>query len=198
MELIIIRHGRPERIENAAGPADPPLTEVGIKQAEAVAVWLLGEQIDSIYVSPMRRARETSEPLERLSGMEASVVAGIREFDDDADRYIPMEELKADKEAWRAWLAENRETRRDEFYAEVLAALAGIAADNRGKRVAVVCHGGVINTWAADVLGMGPQMFFAPDYTSVNRFMVASTGERSVASLNDIGHLRQHPDLVLG
>ena len=44
--------------------------------------------------------------------------------------------------------------------------------------------------WAARVLGIGPEMFFEPYYTSVNRFVAASTGQRSVASLNEIGHLR--------
>ena len=61
----------------------------------------------------------------------------------------------------------------------------------------MICHGGVINTYAADVLGLGGQMFFAPDYTSINRFMVASSGERSVLTLNDTGHLRSRPDLLL-
>ncbi len=198
MELIIVRHGRPERIENADGPADPPLTEAGHRQAAAVAEWLRSEQIDRIVVSPMQRARQTAAPIEAALGLTAEVVDGVREFDDDHNAYIPMEEMRADKEAWRNWLTEMAETNRDAFRSEVLDALKIVAAENRGRRVAVVCHGGVINIWAADVLGLSDQMFFAPDYTSINRFMVASTGERSVVSLNDIGHLRHLPDLVLG
>lgn len=162
-----------------------------------MADWLKVERIDALYVSPMTRARQTSHPLEEAVGLEAEVVDGVREFDDQDSAYIPMEDMKADKEAWRAWLAENAAANRDAFHAEVIASLTEIAATNRGRRVAVVCHGGVINAWAADVLGLGNQMFFAPDYTSINRFMVASSGERSVVSLNDIGHLRTTPDLVL-
>ncbi len=198
MELIIVRHGRPERIEHADGEvADPELTDAGHRQAAALAEWMRAEHIDDLYVSPMARARQTSVPLETLLGIEATVVPGVREFDDGESAYIPMEELKADKEAWRAYLAENEQMTRDEFRAEVLDALASIVGANRGKRVAVVCHGGVINTYAADVLGLGGAMFFAPDYTSINRFMVASSGERSVLSLNDTGHLRATPDLLL-
>lgn len=197
MELIIIRHGRPERVENESEAADPPLTDAGRRQAEAMAVWMQNERLDAIYVSPMVRARETSHPLEAALGMQAEVVPGVREFDGEEPHYIPMEELKADKEQWQAFLAENEAHTRDEFRAEVLAALDEIIGANRGKRIAVVCHGGVINTYAADVLGLGHRMFFAPDYTSINRFMVASSGERSVVSLNDIGHLRHLPDLVL-
>ena len=198
MELIIVRHGRPERIENADGAiADPELTDAGHRQAVAMADWMKAEHIDSLYVSPMARARQTSAPLESALGIEAAVVPGVREFDDGESAYIPMEEMKADKEAWRAFLAENETMTRDEFRAEVLHALAEIAASNRGRRVAVVCHGGVINTYAADVLGLAGAMFFAPDYTSINRFMVASSGERSIVSLNDTGHLRSSPELLL-
>lgn len=198
MELIIIRHGRPERIENADGSvADPELTDVGHRQAEAGAEWLKSERIDAIYVSPMARARQTSNPLESALGLEAVVVDGVREFDDGESAYIPVEELKADKEAWRAYLAESAHLTRDDFRAEVLDALNEITGSNRGKRVAVVCHGGVINTYAADVLGLDGSMFFNPHYTSINRFMVASSGERTVVSLNDCGHLRAHPELLL-
>jgi len=198
MELIIIRHGRPERIENAEGEvADPGLTQVGHDQAAAMAEWMKAERVDEIYVSPMARARQTSAPLETTFSMEATVVPGVREFDDGESAYIPMEEMKADKEAWRAFLAENESKTRDEFRAEVLSSLNEITGANRGKKVAVVCHGGVINTYAADVLGLGGAMFFNPHYSSINRFMVASSGERSVVSLNDCGHLRATPELIL-
>ena len=46
MDLIIVRHARPERVENddSDGPADPPLSQLGIKQARAVADFLKGEK----------------------------------------------------------------------------------------------------------------------------------------------------------
>jgi len=198
MELIIIRHGRPERIDNADGEvADPGLTEIGHGQAAAMGDWMQAEHLDAIYVSPMARARQTSAPLESVFDMEATVVPGVREFDDGESAYIPFEEMKADRELWKAYLAESHDKTRDEFRAEVLDSLAEITASNRGKKVAVVCHGGVINAYASDVLGLGGAMFFNPHYSSINRFMVASSGERSVVSLNDCGHLRATPDLLL-
>ncbi len=197
MELIIIRHGRPERIENADGPADPDLTDVGHAQAQAMADWMKGEPLDHIYVSSMVRARQTAAPLEAAFGIEATVEDGVREFDDDASHYIPVEEMKKDKEAWKAFLAENGSKTRDKFNNTVVSSLTEIVDSNRGKKVAVVCHGGVINAWAADVLGLDASMFFNPNYTSINRFMCASSGERSVLSLNDMGHLRDKPELYL-
>jgi hypothetical protein len=37
---------------------------------------------------------------------------------------------------------------------------------------------------------VGPQMLFLPAYTSISRVLFASTGQRSLASLNETGHLR--------
>ena len=78
-----------------------------------------------------------------------------------------------------------------EFQRAVVQALEGIVATNSGRRVAVVCHGGVINVWAAHVLRLDNPLFFDPTYTSVNRFLAAGSGERSVVSLNETAHLRQ-------
>lgn len=198
MELIIIRHGRPERVEGADGAADPDLTDVGVAQAEQMAAWMKTEGVDVIYASPMARARQTSAPLESTMGIEAIIAEGVREFDAEHSSYIPVEELRADKEKWREYLANEINGDRSAFFAEVNDTLAGITSRHRGQKVAVVCHGGVINAYASDVLGLEPRMFFNPDYTSINRFMVASSGERSVRSLNDVGHLRPHPHLNLG
>ncbi len=197
MELIVVRHARPERIEDADGPADPPLTDVGHRQARAVAGYLGGQRVDALYVSPMVRARQTAAPLERLLGVEATVRPGLVEFDADDPSYIPVEELQADKDAWKEYLANEANTDRSRFVATAVATIDKIAADHRGQRVVVVCHGGVINAWAHHVMSTPDSLFFNPDYTSINRFMVASTGEKSVVSLNETPHLVQ-AELRLG
>jgi 2,3-bisphosphoglycerate-dependent phosphoglycerate mutase len=197
MELILVRHARPEQILDAVGPADPPLTEIGHRQARAVAAWLAGESIDALYTSPMVRARQTTEPLARLLGLEATVVDGVREYDATESSYVPMEVLRQDKEAWRKFLEEEAGLDRSDFASEVATSLERLIDAHRGQRIVVVCHGGVINTWAGRVLGLGDQLFFNPDYTSINRFMAASSGERSVVSLNEAAHLRGAADLRL-
>jgi 2,3-bisphosphoglycerate-dependent phosphoglycerate mutase len=194
MELVIIRHGLPiTRVTDDGTAADPPLSEVGRKQAQRMADWLADEAFDAIYVSPLRRARETVAPLATSKGMGAEVHPGVAEFDQHSDTYIPLEELKViNYELWRRQMEEKRFGEADphEFREVVVAALSEIAGSHRGGRVAVVCHGGVINAWASHVLGIHEVFFFDPTYTSINRFMVASTGQRSVVSLNEAAHLR--------
>ena len=73
MELILIRHGLPLRIETDDGkPADPDLSDTGHQQAALMAAWLEQEHIDAIYSSPMNRAQQTAEPLAAISIMSAS------------------------------------------------------------------------------------------------------------------------------
>ena len=46
MELLVIRHGLPLRIERDDGePADPELSELGQRQADRIAEWLSDEPI---------------------------------------------------------------------------------------------------------------------------------------------------------
>ena len=49
-------------------------------------------------------------------------------------------------------------------------------------------HGGVINAYVGEVLGLGQEMFFLPENTSLNSVDVDG-GTRSVRFLNDVLHL---------
>lgn len=193
MELILIRHGLPEKIINEDGkPADPPLSERGQQQAARMAQWMHSEQIDRLYSSPMKRAVETAEPLSTLSGLEIEIKDGVAEYDQNAEFYIPVEELKElDYDRWLRLMRGEVESDFGDFSNRVIKDLSSIIAANKGKRVAVTCHGGVINVWTAHVIGFAPRLFFNPDYTSINRFRAASSGEKSVINLNEAVHLKQ-------
>ncbi len=194
MEIVLIRHGLPLRIENEDGtPADPPLSENGHSQARLMAAWLRNEEFDRIYASPLKRAHETAQPLAEELGMDITVRDGVAEYDQDSQTYIPVEELKlVDYDRWKSLMQNGYDNEEDFllFARTVVDALEQIIRENRGKKVAVVCHGGVINVWSAHVIGLAPKLFFNPDYTSINRYMAATTGERSVITLNQAVHLQ--------
>jgi probable phosphoglycerate mutase len=189
LELILIRHGLPERRDDTS---DPPLSAVGREQARRVAAWLAPERIDAVFSSTMLRARQTAEPFAGDHGHAVDCHDGICEFDRASGAYVPMEELK--RENYAAWLAMatgDHSVDIATFQAGVVDTLEGIIAAHPGdRRVAVFCHGGVINVWTAHVLGMAPRLFFQPDYTSLHRFMCARTGQRNILSLNERAHLR--------
>ena len=199
VELIFVRHGLPLHVVKDDGsPADPPLSDLGNQQAAAVAEYLSDEHLDAIYVSTMARARQTAAPLEDALGLTAAIRHGIAEIDRNSASYIPMEELKRiDYERWKSFIADGGPQEEDpaEFQDLVKETVTEIVEDHRGQRVAVVCHGGVINAYASDVLGhdRGDIFFCDVDYTSITRVLVASTGQRSILSLNETSHIRHLP-----
>jgi len=194
MELVIVRHAEPVRIVDADGPADPPLTERGLLQAKAVAEWLGAEQIDALYSSPLRRAIQTAQPIAAACGLEMVLDDDVAEYDRHNTSYIPYEELKRARDPQFLALVENR---LEEYATEgaawrdsVIAAMGRIIAAHPGQRVAVVCHGGVVNVFAANVLDLERELFFEPEYTSITRVAASRQGVRSIASLNETPHLR--------
>ena len=194
MELILIRHALPLRIQKEDGtPADPGLSEKGIEQARRLARWMGSEKLEAIYSSPMNRAQMTAKFLADIQGIEVTIEPGVMEFDNQSSIYVPMEELKAkDYDRWLNLVSGGFEKlfNLSDFRKTVLESLGKIIQQHSGKRVAVVCHGGIINIWAAHVLGIDKFLFFAPEYTSINRFLASGKGQRSVASLNETAHLR--------
>jgi probable phosphoglycerate mutase len=195
MELLIIRHGLPIRRELTEGAADPELSPQGREQAEHLARYLSTERIDAVYASPMARARETAAPLADQLGVEIRISPGVAEWDQNSPEYVPVEELKAANDPrWHAMLAGewSSDESEDDFRARVLESIEMIVNDHQGERVAVVCHGGVINGYLSHILGIGEfaRGFFYPNYTSINRVAAASSGERSVVTVNETSHLR--------
>ncbi|MEZ5297357.1 MAG: histidine phosphatase family protein [Ilumatobacteraceae bacterium] len=194
MQLLLIRHALPERRENTDGPADPDLTEDGHRQAEHLAAYLATESIHAVYTSPMRRARQTAEPLARVLGVEPVVVDGVAEFDRNASEYIPLEELKAAGDPRFLDYMSSLDQADDpaEFVTRVVSSIGDIIDAHPGESAAVVCHGGVINTFVAPVLGLPtePPGFFYPNYTSIHRVAASRSGVRSIVTLNETSFLR--------
>jgi len=188
MELILIRHGLPER---SAETADPPLSAEGHEQARRVARWLADERIDAVFSSPMIRAVETARPYVSALGHQLKLHEGVVEFDRDTGTYVPLEVLKReDYAAWRAFVSGEVGTDITTFQKMVVTALEEIVESHPGQRVAVFCHGGVINVWTAHILGMAPRLFFEPGYASVHRYLCARSGERNIVALNERADLR--------
>jgi 2,3-bisphosphoglycerate-dependent phosphoglycerate mutase len=189
MQLILVRHGRPHRHETSS---DPDLSELGQEQAARVARYLADDGVRAIWSSPMRRAMQTAAPLAALTGHDVRAHPGIVEFDSASGAYIPTEDLKRENYAlWQAMAQGGQSVDMSAFQTRVVAAFEEIIAAHASETVAVFCHGGVINVWTAHVLAMPqPRVFFEADYTSVNRFVCARSGQRSVVSLNERAHLR--------
>ena len=195
MEIVLVRHGLPLRVELETGIADPELAAEGHEQAAKMAAYLGVEDVEAVYVSPLRRALETARPLCKVLGLEAVVSEGVAEFDRNSREYVPVEELRATNDPRWEKLLRGEWDGVDEdpsiFKARVVTTVEDMIARHPGGRVVVVCHGGVINQYLAHVLGIETHVgFFYPKYTSIHRVMAARSGQRSIVSINEASHLR--------
>lgn len=197
MELIIIRHARPERDERAegAGTADPPLSEIGRRQAIATAEFLGGEQIDHVMASPMQRARSTAEPLATMLGLEIELHEGLKEADHYRTRYVPAEEMTMDDDIVQEFLDDKFAMFAplggfEPWRASVVETFDSIVDRNKGRRVAVFCHGMVIGAYLTMLIGHVDPFVLTPDYCGIVRVRAASNGIRTIRSVNETGHVR--------
>ena len=195
MDLLLVRHGLPERIEGAEGPADPVLTDEGRRQAARLAEWLAHERIDHVLSSTLRRAQQTAAPIGERMGVDIELVKGLSEFDADADSYIPIEELRQTRDPRFYALVEGRwdelgSTVDPAAFADlVFTTIEEVVERFPGQRVAIVCHGGVINLYLGRILGVERHLWFEPGYTSISRVAASRAGHRTIVSLNETAHL---------
>jgi probable phosphoglycerate mutase len=195
VELILVRHARPERIEQADGHADPALTDLGRQQAERLADYLVDEQIEAIYSSPYTRARETVAPLAERLSLPVTIVDDVAEWDRQSTDYLPVEELRATGDARLREVTSDVWRDLDlmlPFRRRVVDAIDALIATHPGGRIVVGCHAGVINVYLGEVLGLpiDRRGFHYPNYTSVHRVAASRSGVRTVVTINETAHLR--------
>lgn len=82
MELILIRHGQiPSNMTGALDTAvpGPDLTELGIRQAEAIPSALSNRDVQTVAVSNLVRTAQTARPLLSALNLDANVDPGFAE-----------------------------------------------------------------------------------------------------------------------
>jgi len=98
--IVLVRHGETEwsRIQRHTGRSDLPLTATGRKQAESLITKLAGLQFAAVFVSPLRRARETCE----IAGFadRAIVDPDLIEWDYGAYEGLTSTEIQAERPGW--------------------------------------------------------------------------------------------------
>ncbi len=158
--LLLVRHA--ESSWNAAGRwqghADPPLSERGVTQANALARELASEPIDRIVSSDLRRAAETAAILGRARGLEPLLEPRLRELDLGAWEGLTRDEIAATaQDALRCFDAGDLDVRPGggetlrEIERRVRFAVRELVEAHAGRRLAVVTHLGVIRVLVREV-----------------------------------------------
>ena len=201
--IYLIRHGKADHrsSRHAQTPrgatADPPLDDTGRAQALALTRRLrMMPSPAAIYCSTLTRARETIQPYLDATGESATYLDDLAEWHAGDWELKEFEELLGEHPEMPSRillqdpvfvLAPNSEAVAD-FRRRVVDAVEGALAAHEEGDLWIVCHGGVINAYIGEVLGLGQEMFFLPENTSLNSVDVDG-GTRSVRFLNDVLHL---------
>jgi broad specificity phosphatase PhoE len=142
--FFLVRHGETDwnLVGRIQGSTDIPLNATGREQARATGEKMQGRRWDVLVSSPLSRAMETASIIASCIGMpEPTPVADIVERHYGEAEGMTGPELEAFYP--NDTPVPGRETR-EAVKARVIAALHAIAAENKGKNVIVVAHGGVI------------------------------------------------------
>lgn len=200
-EVFLIRHAH--QVLDLAGPiggfADPPLSILGEQQAQLLGSALSARGIDAVYTSPVRRAWWTATAIARHHEIEPVAVADLREIAmfRDAPQHLSSLEFMGEEAldalrqrfiAERCWDVYPYSESSTEFRRRIISAIEMIIADHAGRRVAVVCHGGVINAYVSHVLGSKYDVLFRPAHASIS-IVASADGVHTLYTLNDVHHL---------
>lgn len=172
MRILLVRHGQTPA--NVAGSLDtatpgPGLTDLGARQAQAVADALAGQASDggsiaAIYVSRLLRTHLTAAPLAAALGLTPAQLDGTHEIEaGDYEGRNDHGSVRGYMTTVFAWGSGDFAPRMPgagdghEFFARFDAAIARVAAENApGATVVVVSHGAAIRVWCGQrVVGLG-------------------------------------------
>jgi broad specificity phosphatase PhoE len=176
--VYMIRHGKPASTWGQSGDPDPGLDPLGLEQARAAAAALMAmsPRPTKVVSSPLRRCRETAQPLADMLGLALTIDAAVGEVPTPAA--IPA----ADRPAWlrEAFAGRWDEMRGDLDYEAWRDAVGAAVASHAGA--AVFSHYVAINGVVSYLTGNPLVLAFRPDHTSITEFEVAD-GKVSLAAL---------------
>lgn len=150
--LVLARHGETDWNRDGIwqGHGDPPLNELGRRQAALLATRVAGEDVCALYSSDLRRALETAESVAAMTGLSVVQDPRIREMDVGSWTGLSWEQIEARFPGSSEHDGESRVV----FEERVISATREIAsAHSDGERVVIVTHGGVVRALQRHVLG---------------------------------------------
>jgi broad specificity phosphatase PhoE len=207
MKLILVRHGEtpPNRDRISLGRADPALSDLGRRQADAVGRWIATSsdagRIAAVYTSPQLRSRQTAQAIgEALKIESVEVLEELIEMDvGDADGLTSQELRERFPEFLRDWVGEGVAELKMPGGGESLLdvqkrAWAGVErlreAHAPEDAVIAVTHNFVIRTLVCHALGMSLADFrrFQQDLAALTT--IEFRGQRVIVTkINETCHL---------
>jgi probable phosphoglycerate mutase len=218
VELVLIRHAQPEWVRDGLNVVDPPLTDLGRRQAEALAATMVDQKFDEVLVSPLMRARQTAAPVLAACGRDEDIDGWLEEIRDPKWHGTPAERATEAYKELRGRTAQGRweglpggESTREfvdriRLGAQHFLAERGVRRIEHelpvwdvaepGARIALIAHAGTNSVTICHLLGLEPTPWewdrFVLGHASISRLEAIPLGDGytfSLTKLSDVEHL---------
>ncbi|HSM71049.1 MAG TPA: histidine phosphatase family protein [Anaerolineales bacterium] len=149
-QFCLVRHGQTDwNLEGRyQGQSDVPINNKGIEQAESLIEKLKDQNFSAIYVSDLKRAKQTAEPIANMLGLPIQVEPRLREINQGEWEGVLVDDIKARyDEVWSQRTVDPANVRPPggetvrEVATRVYAALDDISRLFPTGRVLIVFHG---------------------------------------------------------
>ena len=104
MHITFIRHAQPEWVKDGLSVDNPPLTELGLLQAERIGEWIRGKEFSEVLVSPFVRTQQTAKPILDVLDRSLVIEPWLEEIRNPVWHGTPEEKAN---EAWRTAKSQN-------------------------------------------------------------------------------------------
>ena len=203
-EVILLRHGASQPFVPGQpfplvdGQGDPPLSSVGLTQAQSSADRLRNEPIAALYATNMQRTQQTVAPLAALLGQEVVIEKDLREIGlGEWEGGLLRQKAAENHPIYQQMLLEQRwdvipgAESNQEFGSRCMNALDRIVERHPGELVLCTVHGGVIGSILAQIASSSPFAFGGAANCSISQ-IVQSEGDWLIRRFNDSSHLFPH------
>ncbi len=203
-EVILLRHGASQPFVPGQsfplvdGQGDPPLSPVGVTQAQSSADRLRNEPITALYATNMQRTQQTVAPLAAALGQEVAIEKDLREIAlGEWEGGLLRQKAAENDPTFQRMMLEQRwdvipgAESNEEFGSRCMNALNRIVERHPGELVLCTVHGGVIGSVLAQIALSRPFAFGGADNCSISQ-IVQSEGEWLIRRFNDSSHLFPH------
>jgi broad specificity phosphatase PhoE len=198
--IYLVRHGTTEwnREEIFRGRVDCALNETGRFEAQAVAAYLRGVEIEKIYTSPLSRAAETARAIAADRGSQIIPDPAFIDLDFGEWQGLPLKVVREKfPDLYRTW----RERPQDVTFpggeslvqvrARAWEGLLRVVRDDPEKTVLIVSHRVITKVLICASLSLDDSHFWQikQDTTAINCLEYAR-GQFVAALINDTCHLK--------
>ena len=198
--VLLIRHGETEWniLGKFQGSTDIPLSQEGIRQAHMLKNRLNGD-FDYVYASPLKRAYETAQTISEGTDKTITIAEGIREINFGKWEGLTLKGI-AEKypDVFKSWRTDKEEGKfcggdMSTLNASIRArnCIMEIVKEHKGKKIAIVAHGGIIKAGLIGIFGWDMSMYhkIALGNTCINTVTFNDDLKPAIVGLNDTNHL---------